>query len=218
MRRGIFSSAAGPRRLGAGWFAPAGGEDAIMEFIVKSRNGKVTQREQEYIKEKIGKLERYLDLISKVTVEVGEAQRRSQGTMYRAQVTLGDHGILLRAEEYAPDLNSAIDTVHDNLQRQIQRYKDKHWRRGKLRRHAGEIIEVGIEANGAAGDTEARPRIVRTKEFQVKPMFSDEAVEQMELLGHDFFVFRDAENSQINVLYRREDGNYGLIVPGDAEE
>ena len=92
-----------------------------MEFIVKSRNGKVTQREQEYIKEKIGKLERYLDLISKVTVEVGEVQRRNQGTMHRAQVTLvGDHGILLRAEEYAPDFNSAIDTVHDNLQRQIQ--------------------------------------------------------------------------------------------------
>jgi ribosomal subunit interface protein len=67
------------------------------------------------------------------------AQRRSQGNVYRAQVTLvGDHGILLRAEEYAPDFNSAIDTVHDNLQRQIQRYKDKHWRRGKLRRQAGE--------------------------------------------------------------------------------
>ena len=191
-----------------------------MEFIVKSRNGKVTQREQEYIKEKIGKLERYLDLISKVTVEIGEVQRRSQGNMYRAQVTLvGDHGILLRAEEYAPDFNSAIDTVHDNLQRQIQRYKDKHWRRGKLRRQAGEIIAVGMETNGVAtSDGEARPRIVRTKEFQVKPMFSDEAVEQMELLGHDFFVFRDAENSQINVLYRREDGNYGLIVPGEAEE
>jgi MoaA/NifB/PqqE/SkfB family radical SAM enzyme len=83
---------------------------------------------------------------------------------------------------------------------------------------AGEIVEVGVETNGAVDDGEARPRIVRTKEFQVKPMFSDEAVEQMELLGHDFFVFRDAENSQINVLYRREDGNYGLIVPGDAEE
>ena len=190
-----------------------------MEFIVKSRNGKVTPREQEYIKEKIGKLERYLDLISKVTVEVGEEQRRNQGNMHRAQVTLvGDHGILLRAEEYATDLNSAIDTVHDNLQRQIQRYKDKHWRRGKLRRQAGEIIEVGVETNGAASDEGARPRIVRTKEFQVKPMFSDEAVEQMELLGHDFFVFRDAESSQINVLYRRADGNYGLIVPGEAEE
>ena len=191
-----------------------------MEFIVKSRNGKVTQREQEYIKEKIGKLERYLDLISKVTVEVGEAQRRSQGNMHRAQVTLvGDHGILLRAEEYASDFYSAIDTVHDNLQRQIQRYKDKHWRRGKLRRQAGEIVEVGMDLNnGAVSGEEGRPRIVRTKEFQVKPMYSDEAVEQMELLDHDFFVFRDAGTSQINVLYRREDGNYGLIVPGEAEE
>jgi len=190
-----------------------------MEFIVKSRDGKVATRDQEYIKEKLGKLERYLDLLSKVTVEVGEEQRRNQGNMHRAQVTLvGDHGILLRAEEYASDLNSAIDTVHDNLQRQIQRYKDKHWRRGKLRRQGGEIIEVGGETNGAAGDVGTRPRIVRTKEFQVKPMFSDEAVEQMELLGHTFFVFRDAESSQINVLYRREDGNYGLIVPGEVNE
>ena len=191
-----------------------------MEFIVKSRNGKITQRQQDYIKEKIGKLERYLDQISKVTVEVGEEQRRSQGNMHRAQVTLvGDHGIILRAEQYASDLNSAIDTVHDNLQRQIQRYKDKHWRRGKLRRQAGEIVEVGAELNGVAvNDQAARPRIVRTKEFQVKPMYSDEAVEQMELLGHNFFVFRDAETDRINVLYRREDGNYGLIVPDEKAE
>ena len=81
-----------------------------------------------------------------------------------------------------------------------------------------DVLVFKVETNGTVGDEGARPRIVRTKEFQVKPMFSDEAVEQMELLGHDFFVFRDAESSQINVLYRREDGNYGLIVPGDFEE
>lgn len=192
-----------------------------MDLIVKSRNGKVSDRQQTYIKEKLGRLERYLDKISKVTVEVAEEQRRNEGNIHRAQVTLvGDHGILLRAEERAGDLYAAIDVVSDNLQRQIQRYKDKHWRRGKLRRHGGEIVEVGAEANGATMATEddARPRIVRTKEFQVKPMFSDEAVEQMELLGHDFFVFRDAGTSEINVLYRRNDGNYGLIVPGDSEE
>jgi hypothetical protein len=139
--------------------------------------------------------------------------------MHRAQVTLvGDHGILLRAEQHAPDLYSAIDTVHDNLQRQIQRYKDKHWRRGKLRRQGGEIVEAAVENNGAVDVDDQRPRIVRTKEFQVKPMYSDEAVEQMELLGHDFFVFRDAGTSQINVLYRRQDGNYGLIVPDEGLE
>lgn len=186
-----------------------------MELIVKSRTGKVSDRHQTYIKEKLGKLERYLDTISKVTVEVAEEQRRTDNNTHRAQVTLvGDHGILLRAEQRAADLTTAIDVVHDNLQRQIQRYKDKHWRRGKLRRQGGEIVEVLPEADGAT-DEARNPRIVRTKEFQVKPMFSDEAVEQMELLGHDFFVFRDASTSEINVLYRREDGNYGLIVPNE---
>lgn len=189
-----------------------------MELIVKSRNGKVSERQQLYIKEKLGKLERYLDKINKVTVEVTEEQRRNDNNTHRAQVTLvGEHGILLRAEQRASDLKAAIDTVHDSLQRQIERYKDKHWRRGKLRRHGNEIIEATPEIAPAAGE-DLRPQIVRTKEFQVKPMFSDEAVEQMELLGHDFFVFRDAESSQINVLYRREDGNYGLIVPGEMVE
>lgn len=184
-----------------------------MELHVKSRNGKVSDRQRTYIEEKLGKLERYLDLISKATVEVSEEMQRGQGNVSRVQVTLvGDHGVLLRAEETAGDLYSAIDTIQGTLQRQIQRYKDKHWRRGKLRRQGGQIVTVGIESNGAAPD-EQTPRIVRTKEFQVKPMFSDEAVEQMELLGHDFFVFRDAETSEINVLYRRKDGNYGLIVP-----
>ncbi len=190
-----------------------------MELIVKSRNGKVSERQQTYIKEKLGKLERYLDPINKVTVEVAEEQRRNEGNIYRAQVTLvGEHGILLRAEQRAGDLYAVIDVVSDNLQRQIQRYKDKHWRRGKLRRQGGEIVEVAPEINGAPADEDQRPRIVRTKEFQVKPMFSDEAVEQMELLGHNFFVFRDAETDRINVLYRREDGNYGLIVPDGAAE
>src|SRR5262249_45321133 len=127
--------------------------------------------------------------------------------------------IILRAEQYASDLNSAIDTVHDNLQRQIQRYKDKHWRRGKLRRQAGEIVEVGAELNGVAGEENGPgPRARGTTGVQGEATYSAAGVEQMELLGHDFFVFRDAGTSQINVLYRREDGNYGLIVPGDAEK
>jgi len=192
-----------------------------MELIVKSRSGKVSERQRAYIEEKLSKLGRYLDQISKLTVEVAEEQRRNEGVVHRAQVTLvGEHGILLRAEQRAGDLYSAVDEVHDTLQRQIRRYKDKHWRRGKLRRQGGEIVEITQEsAEGAAVEIgEQRLRIVRTKEFQVKPMFSDEAVEQMELLGHNFFVFRDAETDRINVLYRREDGNYGLIVPDGAAE
>ena len=191
-----------------------------MELIIKSRNGRVSERQRMHIDEKMNKLERYLDQISKMTVEITEEQRRTEGAVHRVQATLvGEHGILLRAEQRAPELYTAVDEVHDALQRQIKRYKDKHWRRGKLRRQGGEIIEALPEINGAAlPPEEQRPRIMRTKEFQVKPMFSDEAVEQMELLGHAFFVFRDAETSHINVLYRREDGNYGLIVPDEKGE
>jgi putative sigma-54 modulation protein len=189
-----------------------------MELIIKSRNGRVSERQRMYIDEKMTKLARYLDQISKMTVEITEEQRRTEGQVHRVQATLvGERGILLRAEQHAPELNAAVDEVHDVLQRQIRRYKEKHWRRGRLRRQGGQIVDVFPQDASAASDDEApRPRIVRTKEFQVKPMFSDEAVEQMELLGHDFFVFRDAETSNINVLYRRQDGNYGLIVPEDG--
>ena len=192
-----------------------------MELIFKSRNSKVSDRQRMHIEEKLNKLGRYLDQISQMTVEIIEEQRRTEGVVHRVQVTLvGEHGILLRAEQRAAELYAAVDEVHDTLQRQIRRYKDKHWRRGKLRRQGGEIVEVApATSNGVAAEAEERrPRIVRTKEFEVKPMFSDEAVEQMELLGHNFFVFRDAETSRINVIYRREDGNYGLIVPDEKPE
>lgn len=194
-----------------------------MELMVKSRNGKITQRQHDYIEEKLSKLERYLDQIGKVTVEVGEEQRRNEGTVQRVQVTLvGARGVMLRAEQRAGDLFAAVDTVHDSLQRQITRYKDKHYRRGKVRRQAGQIVEGYVEddaSNGAvAVEENEAPRLVRAKEVYTKPMFSDEAVEQMELLGHDFFMFRDADTGHISVVYRRKDGNYGLLVPVEYEK
>ncbi|MBO9324055.1 MAG: ribosome-associated translation inhibitor RaiA [Roseiflexus sp.] len=189
-----------------------------MDLIVKSRNGKISERQRQHIEQKLSRLDRYLDRIAQVTVEHMEETRRDEGNVHRVQVTVvGDHGVLVRAERRAPELYAAIDEVYDTLQRQIERYKDKHWRRGKLRRQGGQIVEALPElAASSLDDTqeeENRPRIVRTKEFQVKPMYSDEAVEQMELLGHNFFIFQDAETGKLNVLYRRQDGNYGLIVP-----
>ncbi len=189
-----------------------------MDLIVKSRNGKISERQRQHIEQKLSRLDRYLDRIAQVTVEHMEEMRRNEGNVHRVQVTVvGDHGVLVRAERRAPELYAAIDEVYDTLQRQIERYKDKHWRRGKLRRQGGQIVEALPELNASSladeQDEDQRPRIVRTKEFQVKPMYSDEAVEQMELLGHDFFVFQDADTGKLNVLYRRRDGNYGLIVP-----
>ena len=183
-----------------------------MELIVKSRSGRVSDRHRLYIEEKLTKLQRYLDGIEKITVELDEEQRRSDGAVQRAQATLiAEHGVLLRSDQRSTDLFSAIDDVTSTLQRQIQRYKEKHWRRGKLRRQEGQIVEVP-ETESAPPISNGNPRIVRTKEFQMKPMYSDEAVEQMELLGHNFFVVRDAETGLVNVLYRRSDSNYGLIV------
>ncbi len=191
-----------------------------MDLTVKSRNGKITERQRKHIEEKLGKLGRYMDQITSATVEVRTEQQRQSGEVHRVQVTLtGDRGVILRAEEQANDLFVAIDEVQSVLQRQIQRYKEKYWRRERGRRPAdmAEIAEaaaVAVEDVGpadAAADREVE--VIRTKQFALRPMFTDDAIEQMELLGHSFFVFQDAETSRFSVLYRRRDGNYGLIVP-----
>jgi len=185
-----------------------------MKVVIKSRNGRVSENQRTFIEQKLHKLERYLDGIGDVTVDLNKAQLRGVGEVHIAQVTLHTpQGTILRAEERDADLFKAVDALHDALQRQVTRYKDRHYRRGKIRRQGGEVIDVDPTA-GESEATEA-PHIVRTKAFAYKPMYSDEAIEQMELLGHAFFVFTDAETDQVNVVYRRQDGNYGLIVPSE---
>jgi putative sigma-54 modulation protein len=191
-----------------------------MDLTVKSRNGKITERQRQHIEEKLGKLGRYMDQITSATVEVRTEQQRQAGEIHRVQVTLtGDRGVILRAEEQSPDLYGAIDEVQSVLQRQIQRYKEKYWRRDRMRRHAERMpavdtTPVSVETPAAEEEPTGREvEVIRTKQFTLRPMFTDDAIEQMELLGHNFFVFQDAETSRLSVLYRRRDGNYGLIVP-----
>ena len=188
-----------------------------MELTVKARNAKVTERQRRHIEEKLGKLERYLDALNSATVEVTTEQQRNAGEVHRVQVTLtGARGVILRAEEQSNDLYGAIDEVTDVLQRQIKRYKDKHWRRGKLRRQGDLFVEAEEALAVAVAEADEEPaerQITRTKEFVLRPMFTDDAVEQMELLWHTFFVFQDAETKKVSIVYRRRDGNYGLIVP-----
>lgn len=193
-----------------------------MDLTVKSRHGKVTERQRKHIEEKLGKLGRYMDQITSATVEVRTEQQRQAGEIHRVQVTLtGDRGVILRAEEQASDLYAAIDEVQGVLQRQIQRYKEKYWRRQRQRRQPDKVAVSEMEMAAIAvtdeGDADEQPareiEVIRTKQFTLRPMFTDDAIEQMELLGHSFFVFQDAETSRLSVLYRRRDGNYGLIVP-----
>ncbi len=186
-----------------------------MEWTIKSRNMKLHETQREQIQEKLSKLERFMDGINDLKVECRFETLRGRGETYTVQVTLiGDHGVILRAEERDKDLMAAVDQVNDNLQRQIRRYKEKHYRRGKLRRSgAGQIIAAPLPELEPSDEPSEERQIIRSKELTLRPMFSDEAIEQMELLGHSFFVYRDAETEKISVVYRRHDGNYGLLMP-----
>lgn len=183
-----------------------------MDINIRSRNGaRISERQRSHIEEKLTKLQRYADTIRDVNVEVSEEQHRSEGEVHRVQATLIiDKGTILRAEKSASELYTAIDLVEESLHRQLTRFKDRHWRRGKTRHHEGQVTAAeGSTTSEADGQL---PSLIRTKNFNLKPMYSDEAIEQMELLGHDFFVYRDIDSHEVSVVYRRRDGNYGLIV------
>lgn len=176
-----------------------------MQLIIQGKNIEVTDRLQEYIEKKVGKLDRYLPTITEARMELSVEDAKSAKDRQVAQLTVRSKGTLLRAEERSADMFASIDTIVDKMYRQIVRYKGKRYGRG---RGPGEIPPVE-----EFEEEEASPRIVRTKRFQVAPMDEEEAVEQMELLGHDFFVFFNVNTNEVNVIYRRKDGNYGLIEP-----
>lgn len=191
-----------------------------MLLTVKGRNIEVNDRIRTYVDKKIGKLDRYLPDQAEARVELAEEKSRKTDDRLVAQVTIRSNGSLLRAEERASDIFSAIDAVADKLHRQVGRYKGK--RRRKLERaQAAAAANEGLELAGGEELEALAPEtaeafegtIVRTKRFQMTPMDEEEAIEQMELLGHDFFVFYNVNEAAMNVLYRRSDGNYGLLQP-----
>lgn len=185
-----------------------------MLVVVKGRGLEVSEPLRAYAEEKIGKLDRYLDNITEASVDLSVEKVRNAEERFVAQVTMSANGTILRGEEKAGDLYTAIDSVLDVMQRQIQRYKGKTYR-SKNKGRTSMVKAVAAQVTEPAFDetSEERPRIVKTKRFAIKPMEIEEAAEQMELLGHDFFVFFNATTEEVNVLYRRKDGNYGLIEP-----
>jgi putative sigma-54 modulation protein len=175
-----------------------------MQLIIKAKNIEMTEWLRDYVETKIGKLDRYLPSISEARVELSTEKVKSAQDSQVVQVTLRSNGTILRAEERTDDIFASIDAVVDKIHRQIARYKGK--RRDRGRRVRGEPLPV------EEMEEEAH-RIVRLKQFSMIPMTQDEAIEQMELLGHDFFVFFNSEVEGINILYRRKDGDYGLLQP-----
>jgi putative sigma-54 modulation protein len=181
-----------------------------MELIIKGKNVEVTDRLRDYVHKKIGKLDRYLPTISEARVELTTEETKAAGDRQVCQVTLRSNGTILRAEERSDDMFYSIDVVLDKMYRQIARYKGKRKNRWRGAGTPAEPLPIDFEEEEIEEDM---PHIVRVKNFPMTPMHPEEAVEQMELLGHDFFVFYNAEEGQLNVLYRRKGGDYGLLQP-----
>ncbi len=171
-----------------------------MMVQVRGKNMEVTAALKEYVEKRLGKLDKYLDNLGEAQVTLA-VERET----HRIEVTIPINGMILRGEESTGDMYASIDQVVEKLEKQIEKYK------GRLLRRSGR--QVSEDRNAAADTDNNEPEVVRTKKFAFKPMAVEEAVLQMNLLGHNFFVFSNAETEQVNVVYKRKKGNYGLIEP-----
>jgi putative sigma-54 modulation protein len=176
-----------------------------MELSIFTRKLDMTPRLRDYVESKVEKLDRYLPTIDEARIDLQVEDTRSHEDRQVAQLTVWTGGTILRAEERTGDIFASIDAVLDKMYRQIARYKGK-----RLDRWHSSGEELPIEE---PVEEESQGEIVRVKRFEVRPMTPQEAIEQMELLGHHFFLFLNAEEGAINAVYRRRDRNYGLLQP-----
>ncbi|CEI81203.1 ribosomal subunit interface protein [Oceanobacillus oncorhynchi subsp. incaldanensis] len=182
-----------------------------MKFNIRGENIEVTNAIREYVEKKISKLERYFDSAPTSDVHVNLSVYNDE---QRIEVTIPMTNLLLRAEVQHIDLYAAVDLAVDKLERQIRKHKTKinrKFRQNGAPKHA--FAELEKEAKLASEENENQIELVRTKRFNLKPMDSEEAILQMDMLGHSFFVFTNDQSGETNVVYKRRDGKYGLIEP-----
>ena len=182
-----------------------------MNINIRGVNLEVTAALRDYVEKKISRLERYFDSPLKTDVQVSlRVIKDKQGV----EVTIPLKGVLLRAEEKRDDMYASVDVVVDKLERQIRKHKTKVNR--KFNKDGG-IRNLFIDTNDSTTSSyhaeEDDLEVVRTKHFTLKPMDVEEAILQMNLLGHNFFVFANMDSNTVNVVYKRDDGRYGLIEP-----
>ena len=176
-----------------------------MRLQVRGKNVEISDSIRAYAEEKLGKLDRQLAAHTRVELELAVERNPSISANQVAEATVWTKGPVLRARESSSDMRASIDQLVDKLERQVSRYRAKRRRRGS--RGAEPVEAVGTVAR------DSEPVIVKRKQFLVTPMTPEEAVLQLELIGHDFFVFRSADSDDVNVVYRRRDGHFGLIEP-----
>jgi putative sigma-54 modulation protein len=173
-----------------------------MNITVNGRHMDITDALKSYATDKVGKLEKYLPAGADAVVTLSVEKFR-----HKAEVLIKVNGILIQAHEETEEMYTSIDNVLDKIGRQVRKYKEK------LKGHKGRGEEKVAAAALLEGEVEKIPEIIKTKRFDMKPMTPEEAVMQMELLDKDFFVFSNASTGNVNVIYKRRDGNVGLIEP-----
>ena len=176
-----------------------------MKIVISGKNMEITSALKNIVEKKLQKLDRYFNPELKMHATLSVTKNRQT-----IEVTIPFGDVFLRAEESTDDMYASIDAVVDKMERQIRKQKTRLERRN----YGGDSVRYAAipSMNDEARDEE-EAQIVKTKRFAIKPMSPEEAVLQMELLGHNFFVFQEAESSDVNVVYKRKDGNYGLIEP-----
>ncbi len=182
-----------------------------VKIDIFAKNLELTDRINDYVEEKVSKLEKFLGEVNECRVDLSHTKTaRNASDRHVAQLTLRGKGFILRSEERSDSIFSALDAALDKMRRQIRRYKGKRdWGRGD-----GQTIAEAIDEPYPDEEIEEVPVIVRRKRFMLTPMDELEAIEQMKLLGHEnFFVFYNANTSEYNILYQRRDGTYGIIIP-----
>jgi putative sigma-54 modulation protein len=184
-----------------------------VEVEIYARSMEVTDRITDYVTKKMGKLDRFIPGIEESRVDLAYVKSaRSSTDRQVAQITVRGKGFILRSEERADDIFAAFDTALDKMQRRIERVKGKRQRGRGDGKSAAEIMAEAVPEEEAV--EEDGPIVARRKTFRLPPMDELEALDQMQLLGHEnFFIFYNANTNSVNVLYRRRDGSYGLIEP-----
>lgn len=179
----------------------------MLDFNVRGENIEVTEAIRDYVEKRIGKIEKYFEQSANPKAHVN--LKVYQDKTAKVEVTIPLPYLVLRAEETSPDLYASVDLVTDKLERQLRKYKTKINRKSRETGYKGVEIPSGdiVENEEEASQFD----IVRTKQVSLKPMGSEEAILQMDMLGHNFFIYEDAESGSVDIVYRRRDGRYGLI-------
>ena len=173
-----------------------------MNLVISGKNLDITEGLRSAIEEKIGKLERYFTDTTEVHVTLSTEKNRQ-----KIEITIPMKGSIIRAEEVSSDMYVSIDLVEEVIERQLRKYKNKLIDKEQ---NAAHLSQSFIEADDFEDED---IQIIRSKKFEMKPMDQEEACFQMELIGHNFFVFRNSETDEVNVVYKRKGNTYGLIEP-----